>query len=367
MIHFKPYAEPIEFLLLTKPLGKSISFKTGETIKAEVIDILPNGGVIARIKGQHVAIKTEIPLQKDTSLLLRVMDSGSPDKKLKLQLINVFKQNEKISNLEESLKNIDIKQNSDILIKLIEESPNNKEAILRFLIDKGLVDELKNINKNIQNFITELNNVKNIDTKSLERLRSIFVDISKITDKNLEEILKNSGLLYESKVKKLNIHKNLKEIEGDLKNIFLNIQDRVDEKKVKEDIQNILNQIESFQLLSRTIGGLYTFLPLIWDSLNSGQFVVKKSDEKEQYLCKIMLDFDQIGVVDTTLFLYKKDLKIDFKIENDLFKNAIRKNIDFLISELKKDDFSNIFVSFSDDSKNLKELLNFKSLIDIKV
>ena len=85
MIHFKPYTEPYEFLFLTKPLGKSISFKTGETIKAEVIDVLPNGAIIARIKDQHVAIKTEIPLQKDTTLLLRVMDSSTTDKKLKLQ------------------------------------------------------------------------------------------------------------------------------------------------------------------------------------------------------------------------------------------------------------------------------------------
>jgi len=368
MIHFKPYTEPYEFLLINKPLGKSISFKTGETIKAEVIDILPNGGIIARIKDSHVAIKTEIPLQKDTTLLLRVMDSASTDKKLKLQLINIFKRNVKILNLEESLKNIDIKQNSDILIKLVEESQNNKEAVFRFLMDKGLIDELKNINKNVQNVITELNNMKNIDAQSLDRLKSIFVDISKLTSKNLEEMIRNSGLLYESKVKKLNTHKNYKEIEDDLKNILLNIQDKIDEKKVKEDIQNILNQIESFQLLSKTIGGLYTFLPLIWDSLKSGHFAVKKSDEKKQYLCKITLDFDQIGLIDSTLFLYKKDLKIDFKIENDLFKRAIQKNIDFLISELKKDDFSNIFVSFSNnDSKDLKELLSFKSLIDIKV
>ncbi|RMD45940.1 MAG: hypothetical protein D6831_02735, partial [Aquificota bacterium] len=90
MLFFKPFNHPYEFLQISKPLGHSIILKPGETLKAEVIDILPTGGIVIKAKGIHITVQTEIPLRKDTQLLLKVMDSGESGKKLKLQILSIL-------------------------------------------------------------------------------------------------------------------------------------------------------------------------------------------------------------------------------------------------------------------------------------
>lgn len=355
MIHFKPFNEPFEFLFLNKPLGKSISFKPGESVKAEVIDILPNGAIIAKIKDTIAQLKTEIPLQKDTTLLLKVMDSANSDKKLKLQLVEQFKSP---VNITDVIRNLDFKENKELLFKIIDNYPNRVE-VLKALIDSDLLKEV-NINKEIKFLIVAS---KNQENSFFEQIGNIFKNINDINPKNLEEIIKNSGIIYESKLKKLK-----KEPKEDLKSILIEIENKIEDKKIKKDISTLLNQIESFQLLSKFIGGVYTFLPIIWDSLDKGEIAIKNK-EKESYLCKISLNFNDLGLVDTTIFLHKNNIKIDFFVENSDLKKEMAKNEDLLKQELANDGFKNIFINFSlqKDDKMLEKMVNFKSIVDIKV
>ena len=358
MIHFKPFNEPFEFLFLNKPHGKSITFKPGETIKAEVIDILPNGAIIAKIKDTVAQLKTEIPLQKDTTLLLKVMDSANSDKKLKLQILKQFKPSK---NISETIKNLNFKENKELLLK-IAESNQNKSEILKTLIDNGLLKETDAITHKIKNLITSLKNQENI---YFEKIGVLFKDIKEINPKHIEEMIKNSGIFYESKAKK---REKRIELKNDLKSILFELESNAKDKKIKEDASSLINQIESFQLLSKMIDGIYTFLPILWDSLDEGKIAVKRG-EKESYLCKISLNFKDLGLVDTTIFLHKNDIKIDFYVENSRLKNEMSKNIDFLKKELFDDGFENLFINFSlqKDDKMLEKVANFKSLVDVKV
>ena len=348
MIHFKPFNEPYEFLFLNKPHGKSISFKSGETIKAEVMDVMPNGAVFVRIKDTTAMIKTEIPLQKDTTLLLRVMDSANSDKKIKLQLLEQFKPSKDIAS---SIKNLDFKQNRELLIELIKNYPN-KIDILKSWVDSGLTKELQDINKNIKNLFLTFKQKSTIEN---------FLNIKDLDYRKLENIIKNSGVFFESKLK------SKKDLSNDLKSILLDLQESTKDKKIKQEISHALNQIESYQFLSEIIDGVYTFLPIFWDSLDRGEIAIKRG-ENRGYLCRISLDFQDLGEVDATVFLYENDIKIDLFVENQEFKKEIRKNIDFLKSQLKEDGFANIFINFvKRDDEYLEKIANFKSIVDVKV
>lgn len=349
MIHFKPYNEPFEFIFLNKPLGKSISLKPGETLKVEVVDVLPNGSIIARIKDQHVAIKTEIPLQKDTTLLLRVMDSANVDKKLKLHLIEQFKSKESI-NLIDLLQKFDL-SNIDNLFK-ISNTNQNKEIILKFLIENGLFEELKSITKDIKNLFSKLNSSDNF-----------FKSIKDLDYESFKEIIKNSGIFYENRLKR----QDFESIKKDLKYTLFDLSQKIEDKNIKHEIKNILDKIESFQLFTHLTNSFYTFLPLIWDSLNGGDIAIKKAKDKEQYLCKISLDFEDLGVVEASIFLHQKDLKIDFFIEDQKLKDEIKSGILDLKSSLQEDGFKNIFISFLSQKYELKKFSSFKSIVDIKV
>ncbi|WP_281950569.1 hypothetical protein [Nitrosophilus kaiyonis] len=358
MIHFKPYTEPFEFLYLNKPLGKSISFKVGETIKAEVIDILPNGAVVARLKGQHVHIKTEIPLKKDTNLLLRVMDTQDSDKKLKLQILSTESRNK---NILDKLENIDIKLNQDVYIKL-SKNEHNKELILKQLIEKDFFNEYENLTKNMQNILKNLEN-KNIDNSLINSLKSQFINLSKIDFLQIKKAIEDSGIFFENKISK-KIEK--KDIIKDIKASLLSILDNTEDKDIKKEVSHLISSIQNYQLLSNLIDGIYTYLPLIWDELNDSEFIMKKGEKKNQYLCKIILDFVDYGKVDSTIFLFGDDLKIVFEIESKDFEKNLKNSIEVLKQELKKDGFENIFVSFGKgiDIKNLQKL---SSIIDTKV
>ncbi|MDQ7056652.1 MAG: hypothetical protein Q9M89_09465 [Persephonella sp.] len=98
MINFKPLISNYEFFQIVKPLGKSIHLKSGENVKAEVIDILPTGGVVLRMKGGLLTVETDIPLQKDTTLLLKIL-STSPEHRLKIQLIGILDKNNTVQLL----------------------------------------------------------------------------------------------------------------------------------------------------------------------------------------------------------------------------------------------------------------------------
>jgi len=58
-----------EVITILKNLGSSISLKAGENVNAEVVDVLPSGAAVLRIKNSYITVNTEIPLSKDKNLV----------------------------------------------------------------------------------------------------------------------------------------------------------------------------------------------------------------------------------------------------------------------------------------------------------
>jgi len=87
MINFKITSLVDGNLTIEKAQGKSVLLTPGETIKAEVINVLPSGNAVLRIKGELITAKTEVPLQQGEAAFFKVSDSASSASELKLQFI----------------------------------------------------------------------------------------------------------------------------------------------------------------------------------------------------------------------------------------------------------------------------------------
>ncbi len=332
MINFKPLISNYEYFQIVKPLGKSIHLKAGETVKAEVIDILPTGGVVLRMKGGMLTVETDIPLQKDTSLLLKILNSPSTDHKLKIQILGVLGRDNSLQFL-----NIQQEKIKDI-ISLVFSSSTLRETILEtlFSVFKG-----GDITQKERSLISQLLSgiLKNESIMLPSTLKNFFPHIKDLTPEKLKEALINSGIFFENKIKK----RKFRELNSDLKKILLLKKDISSEEK------KLLREIESYQVLSKLTGGIFSYIPVFWEDLKKGDIFMKKGSRgKNVYFCRIDLDFKSLGKVFTGVFLFGKDLYLNFYVENENLKKLINEETENLRRELIED-FNTVSIKFLKD------------------
>ncbi len=362
MIHFKPNAEPIEFLLLNRPLGKSISFKAGESVKAEVLDILPNGAVVARIKGQKLALKTEIPLEKNSSLLLKVMEAPT-DGRLKLKLIDIQSRSSPFAIRQEDIANI--AKDPKTALKLFAK----EELSLFFLREFGsrfFKEITGQVSKDLTRFAEILSDSRN-ERVFKNRLESLLPSIDRFGAEELKSAVERSGIFFEQRLKNAYLGKREPPFD-DMKALLYEIADSVNDKEIKKEALALLDKIETYQVLSRLNEAIYTFLPLIWDRLKEGEIALKKREGKNHYLCKIALDFEDIGNVAADILMLDFRLNIFFKVENREFEAILKSDIDSLKEDLLSGLIKEVEIGFDrlkSESYRFEE--GFKSLVDIKV
>jgi len=332
MINFKPLISNYEYFQIVKPLGKSIHLKAGETIKAEVIDILPTGGVVLKMKGGILTVETDIPLQKDTSLLLKILNTPSTEHKLKIQVIGIFdkKNNVQLFNIKQS--------QIDEILNLISSIPSFKKNLMNTL--SSIIRESSYLNTDNMPFIFKLfssilkqEKIHNMINEST-LIRNLIPHINNIDLSKFHILIKNSGIFFESKIK----NRNLDKLNSDVKGILLSKKENL---SLEEN--HFLKVIENYQLLSKLTGGIFTYIPVIWENLERGDIFIKKSNKgKNVYFCKIDLDFKHLGKLNTGIFLFGKELYINTYVENDKFRNVLRKGFPELSKTLKTYGFKEV-------------------------
>ena len=352
MINIKPFNFNYEFLTIAKPQGKSITIKAGETVKAEVIDILPSGGVVLRVKGTHITVNTEIPLQKETSLLLKILDTPYTDQRLRFQIVAVLGKEGSISLNPKAV--ITLNQIYTLL-----NTENLKESFIKNIIEI-LPQKFNSMDSSVKNILVSLllNSINDSKKMIFHNLREMygenFIHINNLTPDKLQNALINTGIFFESKLKRSST-----DIKEDLK--FKLLRDISD--KASKDM---LRFIDLFQVVSRLTDGLFTFLPVIWRDLEDGKIYIKEKskDGKKGFLCILDLKFSDIGDVQISLFLYNRDLLISIYIENQKFRKYINDDINEL-KEILSFSFNNIFIKFKNSRK--KDFENIEGLFQIKV
>ncbi len=99
-------------------------------------------------------------------------------------------------------------------------------------------------------------------------------------------------------------------------------------------IDGLLRDIGTLQLLSRTTGSFYTFLPLAWEGLKQGEIALKKGRGRPgipSCSCRIDLDLAQAGKLVITVLLHNQEFFVTFKVGNPDF----RLRLDSHLTELR--------------------------------
>ncbi len=345
MINIKPFTSPYEYVQITKLSGHSISLKAGEVAKAEVVDILPTGAVVIRLKGNYITVRTEIPLQKDTSLLLKILELPV-DNRLKLQLISVLDEKGNLSVNNEALKDIELSSLSKVI------SNENLNEFEKIMLSNIIRNRIKKAN-------VEEGMLKNIS----------FLD--NFTPEKLKNSIFNSGVFFEAKMKKLTEGKKV-DIKNDLKAALMkelsqeSILDYIFNRGDLQSKKELLNDIIMYQFLSKLTNSVYTHIPSIFKGIKYLDVSLKKEENGSTFI-KIDICFEEKGRVMAIITYYEGSLNVFFKFEDDNFRKVCESNIKQLKEKLINFSPNFFFFGKETDFDKLETFEISKHILELKI
>ena len=410
MINFK-ISDLFEGLItVTKPLGKPIPLNVGEIIKGEVMDLLPTGGVTLRIKGSFITARTDIPLQKNSEVMLKVIGTPSSPNELKLQFMGAAEKEGtappefKGEALNRFLQDFSggsprtplTPERIEGLLKALPSDVNAIPKDIRLEIQNVLRESLKATGQDIQTRLDEL--FKDLPTalKNQASLQGLKLDVTVSIDKllsegtadNLEDLLRGTGVALESKLKAvaelLQQAKASPEalIGNDLKANLLKLKEVLEQtttgdaaviKKASDAVGGLLKDIETFQLLSRTTQSFYTFLPVNWQELRDGEIAFKQNASEGKaasFSCRLSLDLEDRGKLVIMVLSHNNEFFISLKPESEEFKSMLASNVNHLEDQFAEKGLNLKAVRVLDKEDTSLELLEnlepYKRIVSIK-
>jgi hypothetical protein len=343
MINFKISELSSGLITVTKPLGKPISLNIGEIVKAEVVDLLSSGGVTLKIKGSYITARTDMPVQKESQITLKVMASSSAPSELRLQFLGAAEnsqtetsdlQGAALGRLVKEMAGLNPKNisagNVTNLVKALPQDINQIPQDVRQQLLNILREGLQSTGRDIQSRIDALFRDLPLSFKNQSFIQGLQLDVAvsaeKLLSDGLKGLLRDTGVALEAKLKavaellqsaskassaagepataatKAAFGSDLKSlvstadrmsIENDLKTNLLRLRESLtaasesmpgkDISSIKSSISAVdgmLKDIESYQLMSRATGSFYTFLPVSWQELRDGDIAFQNNDEE---------------------------------------------------------------------------------------
>lgn len=326
-----------------------IKLMIGEILTAEIMDIFPTGTIQVKInnriinaqpqrdlplnKGDTVMVKVEKPLE-DGTIPLRVL-SNTEAKEVKQAIIEaegeisdkIFKAIETLfSNNPTALKESKQPQRDILQLMLSLPTENLSETQKTSLLQKiiNLIFSNKGIGENIQELIKILES-NNFSKEQISLLKNLIITSNEeFTHETLKQTLLNTGVSYEARIKQL-FHEpsKIEHIKEDLKVILNNILKEAKEIGKEEVIlktERILQQIEGYQLLSKTYHSFFTFLPILWNKIEGGTFAFKslKRQGKEYYSVLININFKESSLLSFIVTMINKNFYINFSGDKEV-------------------------------------------------
>jgi hypothetical protein len=182
-------------------------------------------------------------------------------------------------------------------------------------------------------------------------LKSTQKDISSLDKEAVKELIANSGIFYESKLKEAvttnsaistqtdpqtklySQPQNNIDFAKDLKVVLLKLQEEVKKddtvfgKALSKHIDKLLLHIDYYQLLSYTTNNTHIFLPFLWDKIEDGHLQLKRL-KKDKFYCEVELKFIEYGDLRLSIMLYHQNyIDISFFVQNQEFKKMLQQDI----------------------------------------
>ena len=371
------------------PVRSELNFEKNETIFLKVLgEGKKNGEIVLQLinnkslfQGDEQLAKAgpntgmsgmEDPVRKATELILKIISSGVESRKAPTgQSLEIGKLRMVLGELLNSLPTN------------IESLPKGLRTQLLTVLQSPVEGLFSDIQERILQIIKELTGEVQYSLSN-NNLKDILIPVEGLDSGNLKNALQNSGVLLEAKLRAM-VKSNLQgapaglidssKIDHDLKAIMLQLKENIQGKrdldsppgflqkflelgvrngekeshfseKVSGVVNNLVKDVEIFQLLSRVSDSLHTFLPIQWDQLKQGELVLKRRHQSKgmSYSCSIHLDLERLGPVSVFLFMQSKDFYLNFKTDHSQLKAMIHSHLE----ELQE--------TFSREGLNLKSI-----------
>ncbi len=399
MINFKITDISEGLITVQKPAGKPIPLNIGEIVKGDVTDLLASGGVTLRIKGSYITARTDIPMQKDAQVMLRVLGTPSSPNELRLQFLGfadndlgTAAQNEAAAGLVKELAGLDSATlTSEKIANLLKALPSDISAVpkdlrlqLQGILQQGLQSTGNDIQSRLDVLFRDLPaSIK--DQPSIQGLKlDVVVSAENLLSDGLKGLLRDTGVALEAKLKAVaDLQQQASQegtdkepaqsaldrpaqtvdmkpvmtkadnasIENDLKTNLLRFKetltsqaDSVSQKDAASvrvaatAIDGMLKDIESYQLMSKATGSFYTFLPVSWQELKDGDVAFKSNSgdgKTPAHSCRLNLELDGFGKLTVMVLSHNNEYLVSFKPEKEDFKALLTSNIDSLNEQFK--------------------------------
>ena len=139
-------------------------------------------------------------------------------------------------------------------------------------------------------------------------------------------------------------------------------------------VDGLLQDIESFQLLSKLTDSFYTFLPIAWKGLKDGEIAFKRNAAGPggtSHYCLIRLDFEQLGKLTIVAMLQGRDFFVSFKTDHDGMRTALNGHVQELELMFAEQGLNlkgvNIFSEGESRLEPFERLESFESIVSIKI
>jgi len=315
-----------------RPVGEAVSFRTGDIVNAEVMDIVGSGMVMLKItppagksesmEGKIIRAKTLVPMEKGDSLIL---EAHKDEDGLRFRVI------------DRSVQGIEPEPRDLTGLVSSEMSQNIPKKILELLINMSSNRLQSGDYKILKDMLNSIPTLIKDNFPEIKMLQSLFPEIEEINNKIFKRIVETSGVLYETRLKMLALFgktfqgddqkrllMRLKEIMGSeqvaniLKFEGLNKADLID------TIDRFIKNIEFYQLSSNINDMLFTFVPIIWKDMLDGEMTFKRDKEGNAFTCDIKLDLVKLGMINVSVTWIDKEFYIYFHVENPITASTLK-------------------------------------------
>jgi len=314
-----------DFNVIISPKN-AIVLTLGEVVQAEVLTVTDTA-VAIRMKNTVLEARTNVPLKEGEIVSLLV---EGKDNEIRLRLVRGREED------AGSLRNTVLSTLATLKgLRPAAEDVNALNALL-----KALPQGLKNT------------------IPGMRALENLLPSLEGMSGSVLKNAVEGSGVYFETKLRLFamvaggdNGAAGLKPqafSTGDMKAALLvlqeslgskNILDRLLQSGVKTEtlaavVDDLLRNVESFQLQSRLNDTLQVFIPFVWQELKDGELIFRESDRdrvgEEAYSCTVNLDLERAGRISARVLLQSGQIYVDISSENDRFSQFLQEGADVL-------------------------------------
>jgi hypothetical protein len=433
----------------TRPGEKLPSLTPGEVVRARVVEIMPGGDALLRVKGSLIQAKSDLQLAADTMVLFRVTEVKGEKgaQQIRFQLIETLPDaklqggpgdagfaaiRELVRELAALLtvkgqRPTDFTAAIERLLKTLPDDAARLPKDLRGQILTLLQTSLRNTEQNIQN---RLNLVLSDPwlrelpewLESLAATDELFAGVDELPEIPFKSLLENTGVALEAKLRafagslsedaggvpeatpselEASVSPEAALLRTDLKGRLLELRQRIldsleqgeaggkppaevrgghgkdagaAQARALEALDGLLQDIETFQLLSKLTDSFYTFLPLVWEGLREAEIAFKKSrggGRERSYYCLVQLDFGQLGKLTILALKQDQDFFISFEAEHEPLRTVLKQNVSDLEAMFRESGLNLKAADFHGTKEKhlapFEQLESFESILSVKI